>query len=151
VRRVPIRLKLLVALAVPLLALGVVTVFEVLQASRQADDVRVQTELARATIGAQPLITALQRERRWAALDLVGRAEGLGLPASGYGGTRTATDDARRAFELSLARGPVAVAAAYAPTVARLDALARLRVDVDAAAGPGGDDGLRTSMAVSGR
>ncbi|HKE76981.1 MAG TPA: nitrate- and nitrite sensing domain-containing protein, partial [Acidimicrobiales bacterium] len=150
-RRVPIRLKLLVALAVPLLALGVVTVFEVLQASRQADDVRAQTELARATIGAQPLITALQRERQWAALDLVGRAEGLGLPASGYGGTRAATDDARRAFEASLARGPIAVAAAYLPAVARLDALARLRVDVDAAARPGGDDGLRTSMAVSGR
>ncbi|MGH2944014.1 MAG: M50 family metallopeptidase, partial [Solirubrobacteraceae bacterium] len=74
-RRVPIRLKLAAALSIPLLALAVVTVFEVLKAGHERDEVRSQTELAEAATGPSGLITALQNERTWPAVDLIGESE----------------------------------------------------------------------------
>jgi hypothetical protein len=59
VRRIPIRIKLAAALAVPLIAMGLVTLVEVVSVARDAREVRDQTDLATATIGPNGLITAL--------------------------------------------------------------------------------------------
>ena len=50
-RRVPIRMKLAAALAVPLLALTTVTFLEVARTSDDVADIREQTDLAGAAIG----------------------------------------------------------------------------------------------------
>ena len=45
-RRIPIRMKLAAALAVPLIGLFFITVVEVAETAADVDDVRAQTELA---------------------------------------------------------------------------------------------------------
>ena len=62
-RRIPIRIKLAAALTVPLLGLFLLTVLEVVSTSREVDDVRSQTELARASIGPEGVLSTLQNER----------------------------------------------------------------------------------------
>src|SRR5512145_3367323 len=96
-RRAPIRLKLAVAVVVPLSALVAVTSLEVAATSDELDRVRQQTELALATSGPTGLITALQNERAWPAAELIG-FDGLTVPVEGYEETRTATDQAIDAF-----------------------------------------------------
>ena len=76
-RRIPIRVKLAAALAVPVLAMGLVTLIEVVSVSRDAREVRDQTNLATATIGPNGLITALQNERNWMAAQMVGADQQL--------------------------------------------------------------------------
>ena len=71
-RRVPIRLKLAAALSIPLFALGVVTVLEVVKSIDDGREVREQTDLAISATGPSGLITALQNERTWPGIDLVG-------------------------------------------------------------------------------
>ncbi|MGH9214977.1 MAG: hypothetical protein ACRDZS_01870, partial [Acidimicrobiales bacterium] len=75
VRRIPIRVKLAAALAMPLFALAIVTALEVAQATREADDVRSESSLAKASTGHQGLITTLQNERSWASVELVGQQD----------------------------------------------------------------------------
>ena len=58
-RRVPIRMKLAAALAVPLVALVCVTIFEVIQSARDVQRVREQTALAEASIGPVSLLSIL--------------------------------------------------------------------------------------------
>ena len=50
-RRIPIRMKLAAALAVPLIGLFFITVVEVAETAADVDDVRAQTALARASSG----------------------------------------------------------------------------------------------------
>ena len=95
-RRVPIRLKLAAALSIPLLALGVVTVLEVVKSADDVSEIREQTDLAVAAIGPSGLITALQNERTWPAVDLVGQAGMVNVPVEGYEETRGDTDEAHR-------------------------------------------------------
>lgn len=130
-RRVPIRLKLATALAIPLTALGLVTVIEMVSVAREARRVRDQTELATATIGPNGLITALQNERNWTSAHLVGVDEQLALEVPGYEPTRAATDTARAQFERELDRRGETALAAYAPALEGLDALADLRGEID--------------------
>ncbi|HET9609756.1 MAG TPA: nitrate- and nitrite sensing domain-containing protein [Acidimicrobiales bacterium] len=130
-RRVPIRLKLATALAIPLTALGLVTVIEMVSVAREARRVRDQTELATATIGPNGLITALQNERNWTSAHLVGVDEQLALEVPGYEPTRAATDTARAQFERELDRRGETARAAYAPALEGLDALADLRGEID--------------------
>lgn len=130
-RRVPIRIKLTVALAIPLLAMGLVTVIEVASVAREARDVRDQTELAAATIGPNGLITALQNERNWTSAHLVGVDQQLDLEVTGYDRTRADTDDARAEFELELDRRGEAASAAYAEALDGLASLRDLRSEID--------------------
>ena len=83
-RRIPIRIKLAAALAVPVLAMGLVTLIEVVSVDRDAREVRDQTNLAKATIGPKGLITSLQNERNWTAAQLVGVDQQLALDVTGY-------------------------------------------------------------------
>ena len=50
-RRVPIRLKLAAALSIPLFALGVVTVLEVVKSINDGREVRDQTDLFHTLVG----------------------------------------------------------------------------------------------------
>ena len=76
--RVPIKVKVAAALTVPLALLLAVAAFEVTQASREARLVRDQTDLATATTGPSGVINALQNERNFTGMWLLG-SEGIGL------------------------------------------------------------------------
>ena len=133
--RLPIRLKLALALSVPLVAMGIVTVIEVTGLASKASEVRDQTNLAAATIGPNGLITALQNERNWATAYLVGVQSQLRLEVSGFDETRAATDEALDQFEAELDRRGEAARAAFAPALdglAKRDELRR-RIDEDVA------------------
>jgi signal transduction histidine kinase len=130
-RRIPIRVKLAAALAVPLIAMGVVTFLEVASVADEAREVREQTDLATATIGPNGLITALQNERNWASAQLVGADQTLDLEVTGYDQTRGDTDAALAEFEAELDRRPDTARAAYAPALDTLGDLRGLRDEID--------------------
>ena len=131
-RRIPIRLKLAAALAVPLLALVVAVGVEVSAAAQRADEVSEQAALARAAVGPGGLITVLQNERSWAAVDLTG-AQGLGItaPVESYPETRADTNEALENFRRQTQGAGPEVEAAFAPAFEGLAGLEAVRVDVD--------------------
>jgi signal transduction histidine kinase len=132
--RLPIRIKLAIALAVPLLAMGLVTLAEVISLSREARQVRDQTDLAAAMIGPNGLITALQNERTYASAYPVGVEQQVTLEVVGFEETRADTDDALARFEEELDRRGAAARSAYTAALARLQGLEELRSEVDAGA-----------------
>jgi signal transduction histidine kinase len=131
-RRIPIRLKLAAALAVPLSALVAVVGVEVSAAAQRADEVSAQAALARAAVGPEGLINRLQSERTWAAVDVVG-AQSLGItaPVESYPETRADTDEALESFKLQTRQAGPGVAAAFAPAFEGLEGLGALRADID--------------------
>ncbi len=130
--RIPIRLKLAAALAVPLLALVVVVGVEVNAAAQRADEVSGQAALARAAVGPGGLINRLQSERTWAAVDLSGsQALGITAPVQSYPETRADTDEALISFQRQTQKAGPEVAAAFAPAFEGLEGLAALRADID--------------------
>src|SRR5262245_16513013 len=131
-RRVPIRMKLAGALAVPLFGLFLITVIEVRHTGQEVTKVRAQTELARASIGPSGVLSTLQDERTWAAVDLIGFAGSITAPVAGYDESRQATNEAIAAFRATLANAGPAVASAYQPALDNLVALEQLRADIDA-------------------
>jgi signal transduction histidine kinase len=130
-RRIPIRIKLAAALTVPLLGLFLLTVLEVVSTSREVDDVRSQTELARASIGPEGVLSTLQNERTWAAVDLIGSAELVTVPVVGYDESRAQTDAAVASFRETLEGESREVAQAYAPGLDRLSDLDEIRATID--------------------
>jgi signal transduction histidine kinase len=146
-RRAPIRLKLGVAVIVPLSALVAVTSLEVLATSDELDQVRQQTELALATSGPTGLITALQNERAWPAAELVG-LDGLTVPVDGYEETRAATDEAIAGFRADLEGKAPAIGRAYDEALAGLDGLDAIRADIDANNAPRNADNLVFSDSI---
>jgi len=136
VRRIPIRLKLASALALPLAALAAVSVVEVSQTAGEVREVRRQTDLARSTIGPSGLISSLQNERTWPAVELIGSEDQIGAMVTGYDETRRRTDEAIEAFRDELGSADDLVAGAFEPALGGLDALEDLRADIDAFAGP---------------
>jgi signal transduction histidine kinase len=135
-RRVSIKTKLAAALAVPLMALSVVAGLEVMRSLEAADEVRKQTDLATASIGPSGLINALQHERNYSALWLLGADVFVDLPVDSLAEARAATDAARSAFALEVADKGEEVARIYSPALAELDRLTSLRDSVDAYTGP---------------
>ena len=117
-RRVPIRLKLAAALSIPLLALGVVTALEVLKSADDVSQIREQTDLAEAAIGPSGLITSLQNERTWPAIDLIGQGGAVNVTVSGYDETRADTEQALVEFRDELESRDESIANAF--QVARL-------------------------------
>jgi len=137
-RRIPIRVKLAVALSVPLIAVGLVTLIEVISVANEANDVHEQAELATAAIGPKGLITALQDERNFAAANLVGVDSDLPMAVNGYPESRGMVDTRLAEFQADLDSLPADAQAAYAPALEGLDALAEMRADIDVeAAKPG--------------
>jgi signal transduction histidine kinase len=133
VRRLPIRRKLAVALAVPLTALVVLTALEVLRTSREVADVAEQTELAKSSIGPSGIITALQWERSWLSTYLIGQEGSVNVPIEGTAETRVATDEAIARFRNELTDRSPLVVDAFREAMDTLDTgLAEVRRDVDA-------------------
>jgi hypothetical protein len=135
-RRLPIRTKLAVALAVPLLALIAVTVLEVVKTSSEVGDISQQTELAKSAIGPSGIITALQNERTWLAVELIGSEGQVTVPVEGYDETRAQTDQAIDAFREDIRQRSGTVAEVFQEPLAGLDALADVRHDIDASTLP---------------
>jgi signal transduction histidine kinase len=136
--RLSIRRKLAVALAVPLTALVVLTVLEVVKTAREADKVGEQTELAKSAIGPSGIITALQNERTWLSVELIGQVEQVNVPVRGYDETRAQTDAAIDSFRDEIANRNQVVAEAFQPALDGLDDLDDVRADIDA--DPGAHD-----------
>jgi signal transduction histidine kinase len=134
--RLSIRRKLAVALAVPLTALVVLTVLEVVKTARAATKVGEQTELAKSAIGPSGIITALQNERTWLAVELIGQEDAVNVPVRGYDETRAQTDAAIDSFRDELGRRNAVVAEAFRPALRGLDELAEVRADIDADSSP---------------
>src|SRR5262245_15692627 len=131
-RRVPIRMKLAGALAVPLLALVVVTALEVVQSSVESRRVREQTDLAEASVGPLSLLSVLEDERNAAAVYTMGVEDAVALPVEDNGQAREAVDAAISSFRAEVNRRGGNIALAYAPALEQLDQLDALRASIDA-------------------
>lgn len=134
--RLSIRRKLAIALAVPLTALVMLTVLEMLQTARAAARVSAQTELARAAIGPSGIITALQNERAWLGALLVGQQDAVSVPVRGTDETRAQTNAAIDAFRDEIARRDTVVREAFRPGLQDLDELDEIRAHFDTESGP---------------
>ncbi|HKA83847.1 MAG TPA: nitrate- and nitrite sensing domain-containing protein, partial [Acidimicrobiales bacterium] len=130
-RRIPIRRKLAVALAIPIAALLVVAGLEVLQSTRDAAEVKDQTDLATASIGPSGLINTLQNERNYASLWLLGFEGAVQLPIKSYDEAKQATDAAIADFRADIESKGGEVVETYGPALESLDGLAELRDQVD--------------------
>jgi signal transduction histidine kinase len=151
VRRIPIRMKLAAALAMPLFALAIVTALEVAQSTEDVERVRSESSLAKASTGHQGLITRLQNERSWASVELVGQEATYVLDTEGYEDTRAETDTAIAAFEAELEGEEQAVRDAFQPAVNALSGLATVRAEIDAYAGPKTLDNINTANEIYAR
>ncbi|MDD9372088.1 MAG: nitrate- and nitrite sensing domain-containing protein, partial [Acidimicrobiales bacterium] len=132
-RRVPIRMKLAGALAVPLLALVVVTALEVLDSSQDARVVHEQVALAEASVGPVSVLSHLENERNAAAVYLLGAEDAFALPVEDNAAARTATDAAVATFRSEVESRGGAIESAYRPALDQLETLGALRDEVDAA------------------
>jgi signal transduction histidine kinase len=130
--RIPIRLKLAGALALPMLALIGVAFLEVSRADARADEVTSDTELAAAAVGPGSLIVALQDERNYTGGYLVGMENTLVLAVDSIEEARGNTDAARDDLEAFIAASGEEVEAAFGPGLESLTAeLAQIRSDID--------------------
>jgi signal transduction histidine kinase len=130
--------KLLGALAAPLLCLLAVIVVQVADTSRELNEEQTQSDLATAAIGPTGLMSALQDERNWASVELIGQDGAVTLEITGYDDTRAHTDEAIATFEAEVRTKGGDVAAAYQPAIDALVDLDSIRADIDA------DQGERT-------
>ncbi|HEX8803899.1 MAG TPA: nitrate- and nitrite sensing domain-containing protein, partial [Acidimicrobiales bacterium] len=135
-RRLPIKAKSAAALSVPLAMLLVVAGLEVAQSAADAREVRAQTDLATASIGPSGLISALQNERNFSGLWLLGSEGAVDLPVDSIEEARADTDRAATAFRAEVDRKGGDVARIYAPALASLDQLDDVRERIDAYDGP---------------
>jgi signal transduction histidine kinase len=119
-RRIPIRIKLAAALAVPICALLVVAALEVVQATTERADIQEQTELAEASAGPGGIITAIQNERNFGSVYLLGFESVVELPVESYDEATGATDAAIGAFQDEIEAKGGDLAETFGPT---LDAL----------------------------
>ncbi|MGH9191879.1 MAG: nitrate- and nitrite sensing domain-containing protein, partial [Acidimicrobiales bacterium] len=129
--RIPIRRKLAAALAIPIAALLVVAGLEVLQSTREADEVKDQTDLATASIGPSGVINSLQNERNYASLWLLGQEANVEVPVESFDEAKQATDAAATSFRADVERKGGEVRETYGPALEALDGLPELRRQVD--------------------
>jgi signal transduction histidine kinase len=131
VRRVPIRMKLAGALAVPLAALIVVTGLEVVDAGRNVATVRDQTALAEVALGPASVLTALELERNAAGVYLLGMEGQFALEVEDpFEAIEQADAAVERFREVVESRGDDVVEA-YAPAFEAMEGLDELRTELD--------------------
>ena len=126
-RRVPIRMKLAGALAVPLSALVVVTTLEVRNAADEASRINDQTALAEISLGPTSILSALEWERNAVSVAMVGMEDAFSLPTEDPVEAAAVTDEAIETFRAEVERQDQRVIDAYAPAFAALDGLDALR------------------------
>ncbi|MGH9231173.1 MAG: nitrate- and nitrite sensing domain-containing protein, partial [Acidimicrobiales bacterium] len=130
-RRIPIRRKLAAALTIPIAALLVVAGLEVLQSTRDANEVKDQTDLATASIGPSGIINSIQNERNYASLWLLGFEGAVQLPIENFDEAKLATDGAIASFRADIERKGAEVQETYASALEALDGLTELRRQVE--------------------
>jgi signal transduction histidine kinase len=134
-------LKLAGALAVPMVALVGVAAFEVARADARADEVSQETQLATAAVGPGSLISQLQEERNFAAVDALGMVGALELPVASADEARANTDRAVTDLQAFVDRAGSDVAGAFSSGLEVVDEeLADLREAIDASTLPKGTD-----------
>ncbi|HEY3141605.1 MAG TPA: nitrate- and nitrite sensing domain-containing protein, partial [Acidimicrobiales bacterium] len=131
-RRVPISIKLWVALAAPLLGLLTITVIEIAKASREVNSIHDQAELATASIGPTGVTDGLQDERNYAVAKLVGFEDAIPLDVSSTDESRQQTDAAIDEFRTQILQRGGRVAEAYRPALEALNQLGSIRDEIDA-------------------
>jgi signal transduction histidine kinase len=137
-RRIPIRVKVAAALAVPLLALVVGAAVGVSTSTSEARTVTRQAELATASIGHAGLINVLQNERNTALVEMLGLGGQIELEAPNIDASRQRTDDAHSALHRQISGQDDRVREDWANALSTLDDLPGLRERVDSAvANPG--------------
>jgi signal transduction histidine kinase len=128
-RRFPIRQKLATALAVPLVALLVVAVYEALKTQSEAQDIDRQADLATASLGSGSLPSLLENERNGAALYLL-NFEGSVNSVPTFAESTGPTDEALAEFEAEVRNSPREVQDAFDPVLENLSGLADIRAEV---------------------
>ncbi|HET9608518.1 MAG TPA: nitrate- and nitrite sensing domain-containing protein, partial [Acidimicrobiales bacterium] len=139
-------MKLAAALAVPLVALVCVTIFEVIQSARDVQRVREQTALAEASIGPVSLLSILENERNAAGVYLLGAEDAFALPVTDNAEARAETDSTLADFRAEVESQGGEIEAAYRPAIEAMGRIAELRAEVDAV--PDADRGLGNIVAV---
>ena len=122
-----IRSKLAAALAVPLVALMAVAGLQAVQADEESRRIEQEADLAFVALGPGSVTTALQNERNFASLDLIGLAGATTLDVSSYPEARDLADEAIATLEASLDDLEPEVRAAFEPAFESLDDLAEVR------------------------
>jgi signal transduction histidine kinase len=150
-QRLPIRLKVAAALAVPLVGLIVVSLVEVRRASQDLSEVRAEADLATAITGPAGIITAIQNERTWTSLELTDLTDTGGIPVEGYDENRANTDAAVEAFRDDVEAKGGAVEETFGEAVTALEELDRIRQDVDGFDEPRRIENMPFSNEVYGR
>jgi signal transduction histidine kinase len=140
--RVPIRMKLAGALVVPLVALVIVTVLEVLDTYSDVDEVHDQAELATSTIGTPSLLSKLEDERNAAAIYLLDLQDAFALPVEDNADAWRATDQAFDEFRADVEQRGGGVAAAYGPALDAMGGLDDVRASVEGFDGERGLDNM---------
>ena len=130
-RRIPIRRKLAAALAIPIAALLVVAGLEVLQSTRDAAEVKDQTDLATASVGPSGVISSIQDERNFASLWLLNQEKVVEVPVKSFEEAKQRTDAAIADFRSDVESKGGEVVETYGPALAALDGLTELRQQVD--------------------
>ena len=137
-RRIPIRVKVAAALAVPLLALVVGAAIGVSTSTSQARKVTRQAELATASIGHAGLINVLQNERNTALVQMLGLGSLIELEEPDLDASRQRTNAAHEALHQQISGQDDRVREDWDNALSTLDDLPGVRETVDAAvANPG--------------
>jgi signal transduction histidine kinase len=145
-RRIPIRIKLAAALAIPITALLLVSMLEVVQSAKASDEIEEQTALAEASIGPGGLINVLQNERNYGAVWLLGFENALQLPVSSFEEATADTDASIAAFRDEIDKLGGSVKATYQPALDLINAnLSDLRNIVTSYTGERGQNNTATS------
>ncbi|MGH9231148.1 MAG: HAMP domain-containing protein, partial [Acidimicrobiales bacterium] len=124
-------MKLLGALAVPLVALVIVTALEVYQSADEARDVREQTSLAEASIGPSSLLSRIEDERNAAGVYMLDAQDAFALPVEDNAQARAATDQTAADFREQVQSLGGEVEAAYGPALDALSGIGELRNRID--------------------
>ncbi|HEY8526973.1 MAG TPA: nitrate- and nitrite sensing domain-containing protein, partial [Acidimicrobiales bacterium] len=138
-RRIPIRLKLVGALLVPLVALVTVTAVEARSISDDVRAIKDEAELAEISLGPSSLVTHLEHERDAAGVYIIGQEDVFALPVEDNADARRRLDGALADFRADVEARGGWLREVYGPALEALDGLEELRREVDSHA-----DGPRT-------
>ncbi|HEX4903158.1 MAG TPA: ATP-binding protein [Acidimicrobiales bacterium] len=130
--RFRIRSKLAAALAVPLVALVVIAGLQAVQANEESDRIEAEADLAFVALGPGSVTTALQNERNYTSLDLIGLAGATTLEVTSVAQAREETDAAVDGLRSSLAGLEPDVRSAFEDAFGSLDRLTEARAAYDA-------------------
>ena len=134
-----IRSKLAAALAIPLVALVVMSGLQAVQAQEESDRIEAEADRAFTALGPGSVTTALQNERNFLSLELIGLSGATELDVSSVPEAIDATDAALADLERAVEDMEPQVQAAYEPAFESLQGLPSVR---RAVTGFDGDKGL---------